>query len=157
MTRPLKIVAALIIVFSGIMEASDAAYPEGWESWPVEHSNRIPPAGEDLTALPPVVANTFKAYGWVNDAKGSAYNVRINPASRNEGGPPDGPTAVLELTDIGAIFVTEHILGEPQYGAFSIADKSDISQAHPSLNMKTCINCHTGFSDLTQAGVFALK
>ncbi len=138
--------------------ASDAEFPKGWESWPVVSSAAIPdnqsPIPDDL---PEIVKQTVKTYNWIQDGKGSRYNVRVNPAHKDaylkrHGEYPDGPTAVLELTDIKALLVTEHLLGEPQYGAYTF-DGKDIADAHPSLAPKTCVACHTGYGEACVTGV----
>ncbi len=142
----------------GAYAGSDAEFPKGWDSWPVVGSGVIPdnqsPIPDDL---PAIVKETIKTYNWVQDGKGSKYNVRVNPAhmdaykARTEEY-PDGPTAVLELTDIKALLVTEHLLGEAQYGAYTY-DGKDIADAHPSLNPKTCKTCHTGYGEACISGV----
>ena len=131
---------------------SDAEFPKGWENWPVHHSGKILGKETPIPAdLPPIVIETMKTYNWVNDGKGSAYNVRLNPEQK-AGNYQDGPTGVLELTDIKALLVTEHLVGEPQYGAYSY-DGKDISDAHPSLNPSACTTCHTGYGDACINGV----
>ncbi|HFC52904.1 MAG TPA: hypothetical protein ENJ43_00540 [Gammaproteobacteria bacterium] len=145
-------------VWSGAYAASDAEFPKGWESWPVVGSGAIPDNKSPIPdGLPEIVKETVKTYNWIQDGKGSKYNVRVNPAHKDayikrHGGYPDGPTAVLELTDIKALLVTEHLLGEPQYGAYSF-DGKDISEAHPSLAPKTCTTCHSGYGEACVTGV----
>ncbi len=135
-----------------VLAESDAEFPKGWDSWPVHHSGRILGKETAIPAdLPPIVIETMKTYNWVNDGKGSAYNVRLNPAQK-AGDYKDGPTGVLELTDIKVLLVTEHLVGEPQYGAYTYEGK-DISDAHPSLNPKACTTCHTGYGDACINGV----
>ena len=130
--------------------ASDASFPTGWETWPVLKEGAIPPKAEPVPAdLPGIVQETFKTYNWVNDGKGSAYKVRLNPAHKAG---EDGPAAVLELTDIKALLVTEHLLGEPLYGAWSYAGK-DLADAHPSLAPKVCAACHSGYGEACVQGI----
>jgi len=139
-----------------VLAESDAEFPTGWDTWPVHHSGTI--LGKETAipdGLPPIVIETVKTYNWIQDGKGSAYNVRINPAksgglaSHDFG---DGSTAVLELTDIKVLLVTEHLVGEEQYGVYTY-DGKDISSAHPSLNTQTCTTCHTGYGDACIKGV----
>ncbi len=136
---------------------SDAQLPGDWQSWPIHHSGQILANKTAIPeTLPPIVRETMKAYNWINDGKGSAYNVRINPAKLpsvkdGKGKFADGPTSVLELTDIKAVFVTEHLLGDPQYGAWSF-DGKDLSAAHPSLAPKFCATCHSGYGEACVAG-----
>lgn len=146
------------VATAGAHAGSDAEFPKGWEKWPVLSSAAIPdnqtPIPDDL---PAIVKETIKTYNWVQDGKGSKYNVRVNPAHMDAYKArtkeyPDGPTAVLELTDIKALLVTEHLLGEPQYGAYSY-DGKDIADAHPSLNPKTCMTCHTGYGEACVSGI----
>lgn len=132
--------------------ASDAEFPTGWDQWPIHHSGGIPDNQTPISGdLPPIVQETFKTYNWVQDGKGSAYNVRINP-SQKAGAYEDASTAVLELTDIKVLLVTEHLAGEPQYGAYSY-DGADLSDAHPSLAPQACDTCHSGYGEACITGV----
>ncbi len=142
-------------------EGSNATMPEGWEEWPIISSGAIPsndkPISEDL---PSIVQETFKMYNWVNEGHGTAYNVRVNPAQdagyKNGGEYEDISTAVLELTDIGVILVTEHLMDEPVYGAYTI-DGKDMGAAHPSLAPEACLNCHSGYAEICVKGVCTSK
>lgn len=144
--------------FSSVGWAESAAvFPKGWDTWPITHSGAIPGNKTKIpTDLPAIVKETFKTYNWIQDGKGSAYNVRVNPRQRNaqRSGKSyeDGPSAVLELTDIKVLLVTEHLLGEPQYGVFSY-DGKDLSAAHPSLDPKACNNCHSGYKEICRDGI----
>ena len=150
----ISVLSGLFFLTISVMAAaeSDAEFPKGWENWPIHHSGKILSKETAIPAdLPPIVIETMKTYNWVNDGKGSAYNVRLNPAQK-AGAYEDGPTGVLELTDIKALLVTEHLVGEPQYGAYSY-DGKDISDAHPSLNPSACTTCHSGYGDACITGV----
>lgn len=152
--------AIAMMIFSSMPAAaeSQALFPKGWDGWPVSKMGKIPSNKTPIDAsLPPIVQETFKTYNWVHDGAGSAYNVRINPAqekaiAEGKGNFADGPTAVLDLTDIKVILVTEHLMGEPQYGAFTY-DGKDMSGAHPSLDPKTCTTCHSGYGEACKHGV----
>ncbi len=147
----LSIVLSLIFTTTAFAE-SDAGFPEGWDKWPIHHSGTI--LGKETSIpsdLPPIVIETMKTYNWINNGKGSAYNVRLNPAQK-AGHYEDAPTGVLELVDIKVLLVTEHLIGEPQYGVFT-TDGKDISDAHPSLNPSICTTCHTGYGDACIAGI----
>jgi|GEM_PF-728162 len=150
----------VLLITNQVFAESDAEFPTGWDSWPVHHSGTI--LGKDTAipdGLPPIVIETVKTYNWVQDGKGSAYNVRINPAktaglaSYDFG---DGPTAVLELTDIKVLLVTDHLVGEEQYGVYTY-DGKDISSAHPSLATQVCATCHSGYGDACVKGVCTKK
>mgnify|MGYP006865117230 CR=1 FL=1 len=85
-----------------------------------------------------------------------AYNVRINPG-RKEAHTQGieytaGPSAVLELVDIGVLLVTYHLLDEPEYGVYTV-DGKDIASAHPSLAPKACVNCHSGYAEICVRGI----
>jgi len=144
------------------LAGSDAAFPTGWETWPVVSSGTIPGRDTPIPAdAPPIVKETVKVYNWVNDGRGTAYRARVNPAQASvhasrAGDFADGATAVLELVDIKALFVTDHLLGEPQYGVFTF-DGKDITGAHPSLDAKACETCHSGYRDACYAGVCSKK
>ena len=161
-TNMLLLVGAFVIISlsSAYAEGSNSAMPEGWEDWPIISSGAIPsndtPISEDL---PSIVQETFKTYNWVNDGHGSAYNVRVNPAQEagyNGGEYEDISTAVLELTDIGVLLVTEHLLDEPVYGAYTI-DGTDMAGAHPSLAPESCLACHSGYAEICVKGVCTSK
>lgn len=152
--------AALLPVwgaFSDALAASDAEFPREWETWPVVSEGAIPDNAAVLPAdLSPIVRETVKTYNWINAGKGSPYKVRINPAAlpayKTRGPYSDGPTAVLELTDIKTLLVTEHLVGQPTYGAYDSAGK-DLSTAHPSLGPAVCQTCHSGYEDACVGGV----
>lgn len=149
--------ATLLFGLSTFSFASDIKFPKGWESWPVSSSGTIPAKNTKLPPdLPLIVKKTFQTYNWVNNGKGSAYKLRINPRQRSyfkrKGKYKNRPTAVLELTDIKVILVTGHLLNEPQYGAYSY-DGKNISSAHPSLAPKACVDCHTGFYEACKTGI----
>jgi hypothetical protein len=152
------LVAALSTLSSGVFAGSDAAFPKDWQAWPITHSGTIPGSASVIAPdLPPIVKETFKTYNWVDDGKGSAYNVRLSPqakgpAAARNGKFADGDSAVLELTDAKVLLVTGHLLGEPQYGVYSY-DGKDLSSAHPSLAGKVCNTCHSGYSEACVAGV----
>jgi len=147
-----------VVGIQSAQAASDAPLPKDWQSWPIHHSGAITSNKVSIPAnLPPIVRETLKTYNWVHDGQGTAYNVRINPAKAaaakaGKGQFADGPTAVLELVDIKAVFVTDHLLGEPQYGAWSF-DGKDLSAAHPSLAPKVCATCHSGYGEACIKGV----
>ena len=149
----------VVIVAAGSAHAaSDAPFPKDWQSWPIPHSGAIPSNKSDIPAnLPPIVKETFKTYNWVQDGKGSAYNVRLSPAAKapaaaRNGKFADGDSGVLELTDIKVLLVTSHLLGEPQYGVYSY-DGKDLSGAHTTLSPKTCTTCHTGYGEACLTGI----
>lgn len=139
---------------------SDAEMPTGWENWPVVKEGAIPDNQTAIPAdLPPIVQETVKTYNWVNDGKGTAYLVRIHPdklEAYQSGATEfaDGPTAILDLTDIGVLFITEHLVNEPLYGTYSYKG-DDLTGAHPSLGTQTCVACHSGYTDVCVAGVCA--
>jgi hypothetical protein len=156
-----KIAVALVLVVglsATASAASDALYPEGWQNWPVVGTGTILGQSTPVPASAPVIVReTVQTYNWINDGKGSAYNVRINPAQMDaykagKGKFADGPTGVLELVDIKALLVTDSLLGEPLYGAFTF-DGKDISGAHPSLELGACKTCHTGYNDYCVSGI----
>jgi hypothetical protein len=150
--------AAIFVATGSAMAASDAPFPKDWQTWPVTHSGTILGKQAEIPAnLPPIVKETMKTYNWVNDGKGSAYNVRIDPkdkaaASARKGKFDDGDTAVLELVDIKVLLVTAHLLGEAQYGVYTY-DGKEISAAHPSLAPQVCNTCHTGYGEACITGV----
>lgn len=151
------IAAFIAIAVTTVHAKSDATFPKEWQSWPVTHSGAIPGNKKKISSsLPPIVQATFKTYNWIQDGKGSPYNVRVNPkqrdAQRTGKSYNDGPSAVLELTAIKVLLVTEHLLGQPQYGVYTY-DGKDITTAHPSLNPKTCNTCHTGYKEACRDGI----
>lgn len=139
------------------LAASDAEFPKDWEKWTVVKEGTIPDNKAALPAdLPSIVRETVKTYNWVNDGKGTSYKVRINPAALanyKKRGPYDNAvTAVLDLTNIKVLFVTEHLAGQATYGVYDYGGK-DMAGAHPSLALTVCQTCHTGFEDVCKTGV----
>ena len=154
MMNKIMILLLTIGLVQSLYAESDASFPDDWESWTVFSEGAIPgsavPVGDDL---PAIVAETFKTYNWVNEGHGSEYELRFNPEKKGQ--KPnfdDGGTAVLNLTDIKVLLVTEHFLGDPVYGAFTY-DGKDISDAHPSLSVDACVACHTGYGEACVNGI----
>ncbi|MEG3639622.1 hypothetical protein [Magnetococcus sp. PR-3] len=155
----IKLFTALLMLSSVTAHAgSQASFPTGWENWPVLGEGTILGQSSKIPAsLPPIVISTVETYNWVNDGAGSSYDVRIVPSKpKRAESYEDGPTAVLNLKDIKVLLVTEHFLGEAQYGAFTY-DGKDITAAHPSLDPKVCQECHSGFSDYCQTGMCNMR
>lgn len=155
----LWVMASMAMAFaSASFAGSEAGFPKGWENWPITKKGAIPGNQTPVAAtLPPIVQETFKTYNWINNGKGSAYNLRFNPAQKKTNGAyPDGSTAVLELTDIKVLLVTEHLLGEPQYGVYSY-DGKDMTTAHSSLNTPVCVKCHSGYKEFCSEGICSAK
>lgn len=138
---------------------SNADFPVGWEEWPVVATGTISGTETALPAdMPAILRETFKTYNWINEGKGSFYNVRVNPTQKDaylagKGQFDDGTTAVMELVDIKVLFVTEHLLGEPQYGAYAFDGTDLMGSGHVSLEHKTCVSCHSGFTQFFLSGV----
>ncbi len=160
--RVLMVLCASLLGASQAFAQSEAKLPGDWESWPVTAAGKL--TGSD-TAIPgdapAILRDTLKAYSWLNNGKGSAYEVRVNPRAMGaytsrDGKYSDGETAVLFLTDINALLVTEHLLGQATYGVFS-ADGKDIAGAHPSLAPQVCKTCHSGYSDICVGGLCSTK
>lgn len=154
------------IIFAVLMFASSAgradsvaAFPTGWETWPVHHTGAIPPKGTVVpTDLHEAFQSTFRAYNWLNEGKGAAYNIRmatpIIGIERNA--LPDGLTGVLELPAQKILLVTEHRGGKPVYGAYGY-DGTDLSGAHPTVAAKFCNACHASYPDVCVNGVCNLN
>lgn len=155
----LLVAGVLVAMTSAVYAKSNADFPTGWETWPVIASGTIPGTEAVLPAdTPAIVKETYKTYNWIQDGKGSFYNVRINPAQRDanlagKGQYADGIIGVMELVDIKVLFVTEHLLGEPLYGVYTY-DGADLMGSGPaSLEHKTCATCHSGYSQFFLKGV----
>lgn len=132
---------------------SEAAMPEGWQDWPVVKEGRIPSNDKPIPDnAPAILKETITTYNWINDGKGSDYAIRFHPDKKGASEYKDGPTAVLHLKDIGVILVTEHLMGDPVYGAYTV-DGKDMSGAHPSLKPKACRDCHSGYGESCPNGV----
>ncbi len=150
---------ALVATSHAVYAKSNADFPTGWEEWPVVATGTISGVEAALPVdMPPILKDTFKTYNWIQDGKGSFYNVRINPAQKEayasgKGQFDDGLTGVLELVDIKVLFVTEHLLGEPQYGAYAFDGTDLMGSGHASLEHKTCVSCHSGYTQFFKNGV----
>jgi hypothetical protein len=142
-------------VFAESDARSAAPYPEGWRDWPVHHTGRIPPRGSAFEdGLPEVFLGTYLSYEWVNEGRGARTVIRVNGAKLgvNRWDLADGPTAVLELPELGVLFVTHHEAGKPVYGAYTV-DGQDLAGAHPTLAPKYCRTCHASYAWLCMNGV----
>jgi hypothetical protein len=144
---------------NGVRAESVAAFPTGWESWPIHHTGTIPPKGVAIPVdLPEAFQSTFRAYNWVNDGKGAAYNIRMATSiiGIERTALPDGPTGVLEIPAMKVLLVTEHRGGKPVYGAYSY-DGADVSSAHPTISAKFCNACHISYPEVCVNGVCNLN
>jgi len=142
------------------LAGSTATFPADWRGWPLVKETAIP--GRDTPipdGLPPLFVDTIKTYNWINDGKGSQLRIYVNPAKldayRSHGPYADGPTAVAVYADVGIVFVTEHLLGEPLYGTFDLTGR-DISATHPSLSTDVCARCHVGYAETCKSGTCAV-
>lgn len=149
----------LFAVCDAVYAKSNTDFPTGWETWPVVATGTIAGTEASLPVdMPPILRETFKTYNWIQEGKGSFYNVRVNPTQKEayvagEGQYDDGPVAVLDLVDAKVLFVTEHLLGEPQYGAYSYEGTDLMGSGHVSLEHRTCVSCHSGYTQFFKNGV----
>jgi hypothetical protein len=145
----------MMIVSVSARAESVAGFPTGWESWPIHHTGTIPPKGTVVPVdLPEAFQSTFRAYNWVNEGGGAAYNVRMaTPVIGIERNAlPDGLTGVLEIPVMKILLVTEHREGKPVYGAYGY-DGADLSGAHPTVSAKFCNACHESYPKVCVNGV----
>jgi hypothetical protein len=119
--------------------------------------------GNDVILQPETplfLVETIKWMNAVNKGMATESKIFVHPdklAAYRRGGPyPDGPTAVLTFEGSDHIFVTEHFLGEPLYGVYD-SDGRDATGAGPDFEIKTCVTCHNGNSDICQAGTCRLS
>lgn len=158
------LVVSLALFFSfglttfDVYASSDVEFPAGWEDWPIISTGVIPGSEEPVSRdLPKIIQETYKTYNWINDGKGSVYNVRVHPDKMEEVMSDtkdfsDGVVAIIEFTEIKVFFVTEILLGDALYGIYTF-DGTDMEGAHESLKKKTCIICHTSYVDFFESGV----
>lgn len=150
----------LVTAVSTLARAQSVApFPIGWDTWPIHHTGAIPPKGTAIPVdLPEAFQSTFRAYNWVNEGNGAAYNIRM--ATRviglDRNALPDGSTGVLELPALKVLLVTEHRGGKPIYGAYAY-DGTDVSGLHPSLAAKFCNACHASYKEICVASVCNLN
>jgi len=117
---------------------SETKFPTGWQKWKITKSDEILPTDIEIPKdAPEVIKEVIKTYRWINDGKGSFYNVRFNQ---------DDSISVMDLPDIKTLFITEYAKEGVRYGVFTY-DGVDITKTHPSLDPKVCRSCHTGFDN----------
>jgi len=128
-------------------------YPADWRQWPVVKEGRIPGEGQEIDPdLPQIVRETFRTYAWVNDGKGSAYAIRMDPDKLDSGDYGNGPTAVFHVKASDVLLVTGHLAGTVSvYGVYT-TDGKDISGAHPSLERTVCRSCHASHGTHSSSG-----
>lgn len=143
----------MILVTSSLLNANSLSeYIKELKNMVLVKESMIP--GKDVVLpkeTPLFVQQTVSMYNWINEGKGTKLNIYV-PKDKVElykthGPYPDGLTAIAIYEDQDIIFVTEHFQGEPIYGTFDREGK-DISNSHPSLNVKACIQCHTNYADI---------
>ncbi len=139
---------------------SDASYPENWRTWLKVKETYIPSAQTPLPKnIPPHFVETIKMYNWINGGQGTRLDIYVNPkvldAYKKHGPYPDGVTAVGVFADVGVVFVTQHLLGEPMYGTFS-AKGEDISGEHETFAPSICSRCHVGYAETCVNGTCAV-
>ena len=139
---------------------STASFPAEWKTWTLVKETAIP--GRDVPipdGLPPLFVDTIKTYNWINDGKGTVLRIYVNPkkldAYRTHGPYTDGPTAVAIYAEVGVLFVTEHLLGEPIYGTYDLGGR-DLSSTHPTLSVDVCSRCHVGYAETCGGGTCAV-
>lgn len=149
----------MLVAFGGssAVAQSDASYPDDWKSWTLVKETVIPDASTPLPPeIPPLFVDTIKTYNWINDGKGTQLDIYVNPVAMDawkaRGPFPDGGTAVGVFKDVGIVFVTEHIVGQPIYGCYSV-DGKDVSKSHPSFDTMVCGGCHVGYRDTCKGGI----
>jgi len=142
----------LLAYITSAQAESIASYPKDWEHWPVVKESMVP--GSDVV-LPPetplFIQEAVAAYNWINDGKGTKLTIRVHPDKleqyKTHGPYTDGATVVGVYETPGVVFVTEHLVGEPIYGAYDKKGK-DISHQHPKFQPEACIQCHSAYSDI---------
>ncbi|MDH4099579.1 MAG: hypothetical protein OEV28_03260 [Nitrospirota bacterium] len=147
----IALVAVVMFSFAGSSFAWDSYWSK--EKWPEGKANGVvPPCGVNVLPLggDDILQATVDTYCGLNPGK---YRSFINPAVKkiydsNGTKYPDGITAILELKDIKAAFVTSHKGGKPVYDAISLETGKSIAskdKGHP-LNPETCANCHASYN-----------
>ncbi len=126
-----------------------------WADW--EKTVRLgsfPGCGVDPRGVTPdrILADTVRMYCGV--AQGSSYQGFVNPAvfdiyQAKGRDYPDGRTAVLQLTQLGVAFTTDHKDGQPIYDVLLMETEQSIASDEPGhpLNPETCATCHAGYNN----------
>jgi len=151
---------AFVLALTPAVADATASYPANWREWTLVKETVIP--GRDTPipdGLPPLFVDTIKTYNWINDGKGSTLRIYVNPtaleAYATHGPYTDGPTVVGVYNDVGIVFVTEFLMGEPLYGTYDFAGK-DVTGQHPSFAAEVCSRCHQGYAEVCKGGTCAV-
>lgn len=155
-----KFLLMILLSFSLVKANSLAEYIKDLKDMVLVKESMIP--GKDVVLpkeTPLFLQQTVSMYNWINDGKGTKLNIYI-PKDKVElykthGPYPDGLTAIAIYEDQDIVFVTEHFQGEPIYGTFN-REGEDISNSHPSLNVKACVQCHTNYADICINGTCSI-
>ncbi len=153
--KKLLLAALTGMMMLALAPATSLASDNYWSDW--EKTVRLgsfPGCGVDPRGVTPdrILADTVRIYCSV--ASGSSYQGYVNPAvydiyQAKGTDYPDGRTAILELTDIGVAFTTDHQGGEPIYDVLLMETEESIASdedGHP-LNPETCASCHAGYNN----------
>ncbi len=149
----------IFFLFLGLFAESLASFPKNIDKMVLVKESIIPAKDVVLPKETPLfLQETVAMYNWINNGKGTKLNIFVPPEKIEEyaqhGPYSDGITAVAIYEDQDIVFVTEHLSGEPLYGTYDRYG-NDISNAHPSFNIKVCYECHRGYRDICKYGTCA--
>lgn len=168
---------ALGLSCSSIYASSDASFPSSqWKFWPVYKRGEIPAVellqadaaqkqkanSESATgnAVSEAHAQFSKTYAWMNQGAGTTYTIKFNPDVLDKNNQlkasAEGTIAIIEFQGVNEIFTTEYYDGEPMYGVFDAARKTDQSDARESYSVDYCAACHDYYLDTCKNGICSL-
>jgi len=162
MTRLILLLSA--IIFSQFaLAAGGVSFPSDWKSWtsvqsPLAQIGALPGCDADISTLPPIYQETVETYCGVRPEGPGAVAILVKPSAlesykKKDGKMADGANLVLQLKDLGLLFVTGHKAGKAMYSVFK-EDGTDITAADDTspLSAKVCRTCHSGYQAFCTGG-----
>jgi hypothetical protein len=143
--------------------------PADWKSWtsmttPLATIGALPGCSADVSKLPPIYQKTVQTYCNVKPEGPGKVDILVKPDAvdtykARTGKFKDGPTMILHLKDLKALFLTSYKNGAPVYSVHK-EDGTDITAPSGAMSSAACVECHTGYAAFCtngQCGTFKGK
>lgn len=140
---------SITVITASVSLAGGTLY---WKDWTEGQAKGVvPPCGTNVLALggDDILQATVETYCAVKPGQYVSYiNPKVMDIYKKRGKSyPDGKTGILQFSDIGVAFTTDHKGGKPIYDVVSLKDGKSIAskEANHPLNPATCEKCHASF------------
>lgn len=150
MKKVLSVFVVSAILFLGT--AGNSFADNYWKNWtPGKAKGPMPTCDVNVLALggDDILQATVETYCAMSPGNYESFiNPKVMKIYNSQGDTyPDGKTAVLVFTKIGAYFSTDHKDGKPIYDVKTIAEDKSIASSEEDnpLNPATCATCHITF------------